>query len=108
MREDDSTKYSVSPTPCNHSGAARVLSLVLAEPNIINLAYREGGNGLTLHVLTQVGAVGRSDGADDHFGAALLRTLFHLPNILASPASPCLVPALLKTRVFLSVLAASR
>lgn len=77
-----------------------MLSLVLAEPNIIHLAYREGGNGLTLHVLTRVGAVGRSDGADDHFGAASPRTLFHLPGLLTSPPSPCLTPALLKSRFF--------
>lgn len=38
MREDDRNKYSVSPTPCKHSGAARVLSLVLAEPNIITFS----------------------------------------------------------------------
>lgn len=77
-----------------------MLSLVLAEPNIIHLAYREGGNGLTLHVLTRVGAVGRSDGADDHFNAAPPRTLFHLPGLLASPASPCLSHPLLKSRFF--------
>lgn len=77
-----------------------MLSLVLAEPNIIHLAYREGGNGLTLHLLTRLGAVGRSDGAGDHFGAAPPPALFHLPGLLASPASPCLAPALLKPRFF--------
>lgn len=77
-----------------------MLSLVLAEPNIIHLAYREGGNGLTLHVLSRVGAVGRWYGADDHFSAAPPRTLFHLPGLLASPASPCLSRALLKSRFF--------
>lgn len=77
-----------------------MLSLVLAEPNTIHLAYREGDNGLMLHVLTRVGAVGRSGGADDYFGAAPPHTLFHLPDLLASPASPCLSSALLKSRFF--------
>lgn len=75
-------------------------SLMLAEPNTTHLAYREGDNGLMLHVLTRIVAVGRSDGADGYFGAAPPRTLFHLPGPIASPASPCLAPALLKSRFF--------
>lgn len=59
------------------------LSLVLAEPNTIHLAYREGDNGLVLHVLTRVGAADRSYGADGHFRAAPPRTLFHLPGLLS-------------------------
>lgn len=59
------------------------LSLVLAEPNTIHLAYREGDNGLVLHVLTRVGAADRSDGADGHFRAAPPSTLFHLPGLLS-------------------------
>lgn len=84
-----------------------MLSLVLAEPNIIHLAYREGGNGLTLHVLSRVGAVGRWYGADDHFSAAPPRTLSPAwPARLSSISLP--LACSFKIQVFLSVRAASR